>query len=117
MTPDALLAEHVEPIIELANELRGLMRSAMPAAEERVYVGWHGLGFVHPDAGYVGGIFPGADSVKLLIEHGHMLNDTEELFTGGTKQTRHIELAPGDVVPVDAIMDLIADAIELRAGR
>lgn len=117
MTPDELLAEHTAPIVELTNELRRLLRDAMPHAQERVYPGWHGFGFVHPDAGYVAAVFPGAETVKLLFEHGHLLEDTAGIFTGGTGQTRHVELAPGDKVPVQAILDLLSDAIDLKAAR
>lgn len=115
MTPDELLSEHVDEIVELSNELRALAMKAMPGAEERVYAGWHGFGYVHPDAGYVVGVFPGAGSVKVLFEHGHLLQDGERVFTGGTGQTRYVELESGQRVPAEAIMDLIADAIELRS--
>ena len=109
--------EHVEPVAELAAELRALVLDAMPGAEERVYTGWHGLGYVDPEAGYVCAIFPLVDSVKLLFEHGHLLPDPNGLFTGGTGQTRHIELAPGDSIPVEGIVDLIGDAIDAKASR
>ena len=117
MAPDELLAQHTDPVIALAQELRRVVRVAMPNAEERVYTGWHGLGFHDPDAGYVCAIFPLVESVKLLFEHGHLLQDPDGLFTGGTGQTRHIELDAGDVVPEQEILDLISDAIDLRATR
>lgn len=117
MTPDELLAEHTEQIAALTNELRTLLQAAMPDAQERVYSGWHGFGFVHPDAGYVAAVFPAAESVKLLFEHGHLLGDPERLFTGGRGQTRHIDFLPGDAIAQHAILDLLSDAIDLKAAQ
>ena len=87
----------------------------MPNATEHGYSGWHAIAFRHPAAGYVCGIFPFAESVRFLFEHGVQLHDPEGIFTGGGKQTRYIELKPGDSVPNDALRILIAEAIALRS--
>lgn len=117
MTADELLDEHTEPVAALARELRRVIVAAMPTATERVYSGWHGLGYVHPEAGYVCGIFPQSDEVKLGFEHGHLLPDPDGLFSLGGTQVRYIVLRPGDPVPATAIADLIAEALELRPSR
>ena len=70
MTPDELLDDHTPAVRALTQRLRRLVRSVGPEASERVYPGWHGLGFHHPDVGYFCGILPLADSVRLPFEHG-----------------------------------------------
>jgi len=111
-----LIAEHTAPVRDLIEQVRAAVRGAMPEAEERVYVGWHGLGYVHPTAGYVCGIFPRRDSVKLGYEQGSELPDPDRLFAAGGNQVRYIVLQPGDAVPAAGIAELIDSAIELRAG-
>ena len=117
MTPAELLDEHTPEIAALADELRRVVRAALPEATERVYPGWHGFGYVDPDAGYVCGIFPMANRVKLGFEHGAALPDPDGLFTAGGRQVRYVELQPGDEIEVAAITDLIADAVELGIQR
>jgi hypothetical protein len=58
VTPDELLDDHTPAVRALAQRLRRLVRSVCPEASERVYPGWHGLGFHHPDVGYFCGISP-----------------------------------------------------------
>ncbi len=89
----------------------------MADAEERVYPGWHGLGYIHPEAGYVCGIFPRGDHVRLGFEHGHLLPDPDGLLTAAGSQVRYVVVQPGTTLPATGIRDLIADAVELRAGR
>jgi hypothetical protein len=117
MTPGEFLAEHTPEVATLIEDLRRVVIAAMPDAEERVYVGWHGLGYVHPGAGYVCGIFPSATEVRLGFEHGHMLPDPDGLLTGEGSQVRYVVLPTGSTIPGEAIADLIADAVDLRAPR
>jgi hypothetical protein len=99
VTPDELLDEHTPDVRALVHRLRRLVKSVVPEASERVYPGWHGLGYHHPEAGYFCGIFPLAKSVRLLFEKGGRLSDPHGLFTGGGAQTRYAEIEPG--VPID----------------
>jgi hypothetical protein len=47
-------------------------------------------------------------------EHGVHLHDPDRVMTGGGKQTRYIDLKPGDAIPRDALHVLIAEAVTLR---
>lgn len=81
MTNDELIAElfdeHDPHVAGLARQVRNLLRDILPGCEERVYRGWHGIGYVHPDLGYLGGIFPRSDVVKLGFEQGEKLHDPD----------------------------------------
>ncbi len=52
------LAERDPALADLALWARALVLEAEPALTERMQRGWGGVGFHHPDAGYVCGLFP-----------------------------------------------------------
>jgi len=117
--PDAtsLLRLHSPEVKALVEKLRTLVRSSLGTPEERVYAGWNGLGYHDEQAGYVCGIFPRRQSVRLHFEHGASLADPDRVFSGGGSQTRYLELAPRDEVPEDAIRAMIERAVLLGALR
>jgi hypothetical protein len=115
--PREVLADHTPAIRALCDELRALAHDVMPDATEHGYSGWHAIALRHPAAGYVCGIFPFADPVRLLFEHGVLLHDPDGIVTGNGKQVRYIDLNPGCVVPADAPRGLIAEAAGLRSSR
>lgn len=117
MTLEELLSEHTPEIRQLTDEIRQLVRRVIPHAEERIYPGWHGVGYVHPSAGYVCGIFPGVDQVKLGFEHGSELADPTGLLVGGGKRVRYVIADPGSEMPLEEISDLIEDTVWQRARR
>lgn len=94
-------------MVELAERLRALVRTTVPEAEERAYPGWHGIGYRHPEAGYLCGIFPSDDEVRLLFEHGVLLPDPDGLLEGDGTQTRHVALDDPAHVPEEKLARLI----------
>jgi hypothetical protein len=71
------LAERHPEALELALWVRELLLAAEPDLSERVYQGWDGIGFRHPDAGYICAIYPRAADVRLLFGHGVRLDDPD----------------------------------------
>jgi len=112
----SMLAEHSDEMIELTEVLRGVVRSALPMATEKINAGWHGLGYHDPEAGYVAGIFPGDDSVKLGLEHGVGLPDPEDLLEGDGDQVRYVILDTWDPALREPIIDLLHAAAEFGSG-
>jgi hypothetical protein len=113
VTPEELLAEHTARVRDLALQLRGMISDEVPELTERVYPGWHGIGFRHPDAGYVCAIFPKAETVKLSFEHGADLVDPDEFLEfGSRKQVGYVMLRPGRALPRRQIRELLAAAID-----
>ena len=90
MTPEQILANHIPPVVALAQRLRQVVLQAAPEAQEAAYPGWHAIGYRHPSAGYICGIFPYADHLKLYFEYGKFLPDPERLLQGDSRQTRYL---------------------------
>jgi cytidylate kinase len=108
----SLLAEHSPEVVDLTEVLRGVVRSALPMATEKINAGWHGLGYHDPVAGYVAGIFPGDESVKLGFEYGVALPDPEEMLEGDGTQVRYVVLDEWDPALRGPITDLLEAAAE-----
>ena len=117
LAPDDLLLPHTPQIIDLANQLRHLIRTAVPEATEKAYPVWKGIGYVHPRAKYFCAIFPQADCVKLGFEWGKLLPDTDGMLEGDGKQLRCVVIREGESIPVEAIRRLLLAALKLPAER
>jgi hypothetical protein len=101
-----LLAEHSDEIGDLARRLLDHVAAASDWADTRVFPGWHGVGFHHAELGYLVGVFPRSDSVRVLFEHGRLLGTAP--FFEGSGQTRYVEFTEWDVdrvATVDEVLD------------
>jgi hypothetical protein len=92
------LAESHPGLADLALWVREAVLAGEPDLSERVYRGWDGIGFRHPDAGYVCAVYPREREreVRLLFEHGVRLDDPERLLEGAGTQTRFIRVRERD---------------------
>ena len=115
-TVEFLTEEHPETA-GLALHLRDVVRNAEPDFEERVYRGWDGIGFRHPDAGFVCAIYPQAEHVRLLFEHGRALQDPDGLLEGDGRQTRYVTVRAADPVLAAKLRDLVRAAVSERLSR
>jgi len=114
---DALLREHTEAVAATAGRLREVVLGAHPQLDERVRTGWHSINYRDPAAGFVCAVFPGADRVQLVFEHGARLPDPRGLLTGTGRQVRMLVLeTPEDVVP-DVVTEFLDLAVELGTAR
>jgi hypothetical protein len=114
---DAGVAEAHPGLADLALWVRQAVLAGEPDLTERVDRGWDGIGFRHPDAGYVCAIYPQADHVRLLFEHGVRLDDPKGVLEGTGSQTRHLTIrAPGDRLRA-AIAHFVHDAVAERLFR
>ncbi len=113
----AFLRERHEEARELALSVRAAVLAAEPDLVERVYRGWDGIGFRHPDAGYVCAIYPRGPEVRLLFEHGARLPDPDGLLEGEGAQTRHVTLRRESDAIGPSIGRLVRDAVAERLAR
>jgi len=93
VTPDEILADHSPSIVDIANRLRSFIKTVMPEARELAYPGWHAIGYRHPKAGYVCGIFPMGNLVRLVFEWGVLLRDETGLLRPGGRQVKFVEFS------------------------
>src|SRR4051794_1707677 len=95
VTPEYILSVHNQQVQSIAEKLRVIIKNAVPGVIEKAYLGWHGIGYTHPKAGYFCCIFPFDNKVKLAFEFGAFLPDPDKLLmlppTSG-KQVRYVEL-------------------------
>ncbi len=103
------------PIAEMAGRLVAALRRLRPDLVPQVRLGWGSVNFRHARAGFVCAVFPMADHVSLVFEHGRLLDNAGGLLQGDGKQVRFIRLLPGQPVPEDELGLLLAEAIALRA--
>ena len=119
-TVEGLLDEHSPTVVAAAQRLRALLRTAHPQLEERARAGWHSINYRDPVAGFVCAIFPGADEVQLVFEHGARLPDPEGLLSGSGAQVRALRFrGPADVDDgvVVRFLDLAVDLGAALRGR
>jgi hypothetical protein len=111
------LAEHHPEVLDLALWVRQLVLEAEPDLTERVYRGWDGIGFRHPDGGYVCAIYPRDDEVRLLFEHGARLDDPDRILVGEGTQTRFIPITERNNDLATTVQQYIRAAVAERLFR
>lgn len=111
MTVDQLLEDHTPEIADLTRRLLERIQSAASWKELRVYPGWHGIGLHHPDLGYVVGLFPRVDVVRVLFEHGALLGTAR--FLEGLGSTRFVDFEDWDLARVAVVDDLVDRALAI----
>ena len=130
--PEAFLERYPPPIRDLAEELRGIVRRALPDAAERVRPGRHLIGYDVPGERkhvYAAFIAPEPVHVHLGFEHGWVMRDPRGALRGDgvTKQVRWLVWEPGERIDAALATDLLHDAASvarmsraerlLRSGR
>ena len=113
---DALLADHTDDVARTAQRLRSVLLEAQPDLVERARTGWHSINYTHPTAGFVCALFPTADRVDLVFEHGARLPDPDGHLTGDTRQVRTLPLRPDDDLDPRVVAELLDAAVELGAA-
>ena len=116
---DDFLRDSHPGLAVLALWVREAVLAGEPDLTERVYHGWDGIGFRHPDAGYVCAIYPREQEqeVRLLFEHGVRLEDREGLLEGAGTQTRFIRVRERDDRLAAVIGRYVHDAVAERLFR
>ena len=113
---DELLSGHPDEVAATTQRLRTVLLDAHPQLAERARRGWHSINYRDPAAGFVCALFPGADRVQLVFEHGARLPDPEGRLTGTGRQVRALEFTAPDEVDPAVVVPFLDHAVELGAG-
>ena len=103
------------PIAETAGRVVAALCRLRPDLVPQVRLGWGSVNFRHRKAGFVCAVFPMADHVSLVFEHGRQLSNESGLLQGEGKQVRFIRFRAGETIPEDALGLLLAEAVALRS--
>ena len=114
---DELLSEHPDAVTTTAQRLRAVLLDAHPQLEERVRRGWHSINYRDPVAGFVCAVFPTADRVQLVFEHGARLPDPHGLLTGDGRQVRVIDFRSKDDVDPAVVTEYLDLAVAVGGAR
>jgi hypothetical protein len=120
MTPEDLLVAIPDAHAVVVQQLRKLVTSVVPEAAERVYPVWRGIGYRHPEAGYLCGIFLFKDHVGLAFEFGALLPDPQGLLRRGrtsSKSVRYLEFRNKSDVRASVVSQFLTAAVSLKAMR
>jgi hypothetical protein len=113
--PEALLADFPPPMQQIASRLRGIVRTTLPDAVERVRPGWRLIGYDLPvgrHGTFVGYIAPEPKHVHLGFAWGVLMDDPRGVLKGAgiTKQVRWLTFEAGDRVDARLCQKLIKEA-------
>jgi len=113
---ERLLADVPDEVARTARRVRAVLRSGSPDLAEAVRSGWRSINYRDPAAGFVCAVFPQADRVQLVFEHGARLPDPHGLLTGTGRQVRALEFTDESDVDPEVVLEYLDLAVELGAG-
>jgi len=115
-TVEDLLDAHSGTVAATAQRVRAILLAAQPHLEERVRAGWHSINYRDRLAGFVCAIFPAADEVQLVFEHGARLPDPEGRLSGTGVQVRALRFSRPADVDEDVVVGFLDLAVDLGAA-
>jgi hypothetical protein len=118
--PEALLDDFPPPMQAIAHRLRGVVKTAIPDAIERVRPGWRLIGYDLPtrkNGVYFAFVAPEDAHVHLGFEHGWAMADPLGLLQGEgiTKQVRWLTFTREDQIDVERSVVLVREAAAVAA--
>lgn len=119
--PDLFLSGYPVEIQELAEQLRAVVRDAVPEAIERVRAGWRIIGYdipVRRRTRYFAFVAPEPKHVHLGWQAGIWMADPDGILRGAhlnLKKVRYLTYQPGDEVPAETLIAYTAEAAAITA--
>jgi hypothetical protein len=115
---ELFLDAYPEPMREIAERLRGIVRAAVPDTVERVRPGWRIIGYDVPlgrRSRYFAFVLPESRHVHLGFAYGALMTDAGGLLEGAgvTKRVRWVTFRPGDAIPARRLEALVRQAAQL----
>lgn len=110
---EQFLRQYPPDIQDLANDLRQVVKLALPNIEEAVYPGWKLIGYRLPHRRrtvYVGYVAPHSQYVALGFEYGVLLADPAGILTGSGTQVRQVIVRQASDIRPELLTPLITQA-------
>jgi hypothetical protein len=110
------LAGYPDPIVDIAHQLRAVVRRATPSAIERIRSGWALVGYDLPlgrRKRYFAFIAPERKHIHLGFEYGAWMSDPDGVLEGAhlrLKKVRFLTFEPGATMDRDELVELTRDA-------
>jgi hypothetical protein len=110
------LAGYPDPIVDIAHQLRAVVKRATPSATERIRSGWALVGYDLPFGRrkrYFAFIAPERKHIHLGFEYGAWMTDPDGLLEGAhlrLKKVRFMTFEPGATLDRDALVELTREA-------
>ena len=117
--PDAFLGAYPRGIREGANQLRAIVKRAVPDAIERVRLGWRLIGYDLPvgrDTRYFAWVAPEPEHVHLGFQFGTFMADPDRMLEGAhlrLRKVRYVTFTAGQAIPREALVELTREAARL----
>jgi hypothetical protein len=114
--PEALLAGYPEPIRDIAERLRAIVRRAVPEAIEAVRPGWRLIGYDVPAgrrrSAYFCWVAPEHEHVHLGFQYGIFMLDRDAVLIGKgiTRKVRWVTLRESDPIPEAPLVGLVRES-------
>ena len=120
LPPEAFLAGYPDPMRDIAERLRVIVRRAAPDAIEAVRPGWRLIGYDVPigrRAAYFAWVSPEYEHVHLGFPHGVLMDDPGSRLSGAgvTLQARWLTFRPGDPIDAATCAELVREAARIAA--
>ena len=125
--PEAFLEPYPQPMREIAEALRAIVRQVVPDAIEAVRPGWRLIGYEVPvgrRSTYFAYVAPEPIHVHLGFEHGIFMNDPGGRLEGAhlnLRKVRFLTLRSLEEIDEEAFIGLVREAVRValmpREGR
>ena len=119
-SPEEFLSTFPPEIQGLANELRSLVKAAVPNLKEAVYTGWKLIGYrVKKGRGdaYFCFIAPFENRIMLGFEYGVQLFDPGLRLEGDGTQVRYLTVREKEDIEPESFRAFIAEAAQIALQR
>jgi hypothetical protein len=113
--PELFLQAYASPIAALAEQLRHVVRTAVPDALERVRPGWALIGYDLPvkrHGVFFAWVWPELEHVHLGFPRGKLMDDPNRVLRGEgvTLKARWLTYQPGDTIDEPLAVSLVEEA-------
>ncbi|MDA3855320.1 MAG: DUF1801 domain-containing protein [Candidatus Woesearchaeota archaeon] len=112
------LADYNFEVIDIIKTLRKIIYKKYEDIEEKVNFELKSILYHHPISGYIIGIFPIKDYVKLSFGHGDLIVDRYKIFDKKSEdKIKYVKFKHAEEIDEDIINDYIGQSVLIKKKR